>query len=582
MKKMLIILFVLSSILVAQKNESDFLTKFEKSDYLETDRYQESMEYFSKLADESEFAEFITFGVSPQGRDLKILIANKNSEFDLDKIKNSEKAIVLIQSGIHAGEICGKDASMILMREILITKEKEAYLDSLIILVIPIFNVDGHERFGKYNRLNQNGPKEMGYRVTAQNLNLNRDYMKADSPEMQALLKLYTKVLPDFYIDIHSTDGADYQYHITYNTQKFPNFYKPTVEWIKSDFIPSIESYVNENGYLISPFVSYVQGDFKKGIRDWIASPRFSNGYTVLQNRPSLLIETHVLKPYKERVFSAKYLTEGILLNLSKNRSLVKKLNKDADLFALENFGAKRNPYPNQLKLSQNSTQYNYKGIEPVMSESPIMGTQFKTYRAEKVSVNVPYYDLGYIISSFNVPAGYLVPKEWGNIVERLTLHGVDVDTVQEPTDLEIKEYELDSVKFASRSYEGRIRCDFQVYSRTKNYEAQPGDYIIRTNQRAVGVIVNLLEPEGDDSFAKWGFFNSIFERKEYFEPYVMEPIARIMMQDNPELAKEFNEKLKNEPEFKNDPYARLFFWYERSPYYDSKYKIYPVKRLLN
>src|SRR5690606_39622609 len=211
----------------------DWTTKFERSDFLETARYNESINYFKQLADHSEYAELITFGVSPQGRDLKCIIVSKDKAFTPADAKKTGKPVILLINGIHSGEIEGKDASMILLREILITKEKDKMLDDVILLIVPIFNVDGHERAGKYNRINQNGPVEMGWRTTAQNLNLNRDWMKADAPEMKAMLKLFSAWLPDFFIDSHTTDGADYQYTITYSIETEQDVYEGTSEFNK-------------------------------------------------------------------------------------------------------------------------------------------------------------------------------------------------------------------------------------------------------------------------------------------------------------------------------------------------------------
>ncbi|HSP87219.1 MAG TPA: M14 family zinc carboxypeptidase, partial [Ignavibacteriaceae bacterium] len=278
--------FLLTSIVLSQEKK-DWETYFEKSNYLETPRYEESMEYFQKLSDYSEYAEMFSFGISPQGRDLNCLIVSKDKSFTVKSAKKSGKPIILLLNGIHSGEIEGKDASMILLREILVTKEKEYMLDDLILLVIPIFSVDGHERFGKYNRINQNGPEEMGWRTTAQNLNLNRDWMKADAPEMQVLLKLFSTWLPDFLIDSHTTDGADYQYTITFGYEFFKNIYAGTGKLLNDEFISFLHKKISDGGFLSYNYVglkNWTVG-LDSGITFSASTPRLSTGYTAVQNR---------------------------------------------------------------------------------------------------------------------------------------------------------------------------------------------------------------------------------------------------------------------------------------------------------
>ena len=238
-KIFLIAFVVLTSFQInAQQEEQEWETLFEKSEFVSTSDYNETMDYFQKLADYSDFAEFYSSGISPQGRKLKYLLVTKEKIIAQNELMKLSKPIVFIINGIHSGEIEGKDASMLLLREILITKEKEYLLDSLNIIVIPIFSVDGHERISKYNRINQNGPIEMGWRTTAQNLNLNRDWMKADTPEMQAMLKLVNRYLPDFVIDTHTTDGADYQYTVTYSVEWSKNMFSNTADWLGNKFVP--------------------------------------------------------------------------------------------------------------------------------------------------------------------------------------------------------------------------------------------------------------------------------------------------------------------------------------------------------
>ncbi len=575
------VFFLSSFSLQSQTNQlNDWETFFEKSNYLKTPRYDETINYFEKLEEASPHAHLFTFGVSPQGRELKCLVVSKDNAFTPIDAKKTSKPIILIANGIHAGEIEGRDASMLLLREILITKEKEHYLDKLIILAVPIFNVDGHERMSKFNRINQNGPDEMGWRVTAQNLNLNRDWMKADAPEMQAMLKLFSHWLPDFFIDSHTTDGADYQYTITYAMEKFQNFYHESAYWIKNEFIPYLEENVNGRGYLIAPYVGFKDGALEKGIVDWAASPRLSEGYAALQNRPALLIETHMLKPFKERVFATKVMFETAMDFISMNDQTLIDLNRKADSNSAKTFSIDKEPFPLTLTPSDEFDNFIFKGISFIKEPSTISGKEKIVYTGEKFDLEIPFYNKMKVAETLSAPKAYLIPPEWSEIITRLKFHGVHVEVLKEEKSFNVTKYKFKDVKFSQTPYEGRQRVNFDYDELRETVSVHAGTFYVSTNQRAIRVLLHLLEPKSDDSFVKWGFFNTIFERKEYFEAYVMEEIALQMIENNFELKAEFEKRLTEDESFKNNPYERLNFFYERSPYFDSQFLVYPVLRI--
>ncbi len=562
------------------KINNNWKTKFERSNYLQTENYKETIEYFKKIESHSNYAKLTVFGVSPQGRNLYCLIVSKDHAFTPAQAKKTGKPIIFIENGIHAGEIEGKDASMILLREILITQEKQNLLDNVILMIVPIFNVDGHERFGKYNRINQNGPEEMGWRTTAQNLNLNRDWMKADAPEMQSMLELLSKWQPDFLVDSHTTDGADYQYTITYAMEKFRNMNFLTRHWIKEKFIPFMEKKVEDAGYFVAPYLEFKDRDWTKGIIDWAATPRFSQGYWALQNRPGLLIETHMLKPYKDRVFSTKAMFEAVIEYANNHPKELIELNKKADENTIEKYGKQKSYLPVSFKLSDEHSTFFFRGIKSISDSSWISGTIKTVYTGEKIDREIPYYNEMDVIGSVDVPKSYLIPKEWKEIVDRIKLHGIKVTKLKTPQKFIVTKYKFKDIKLACSSYEGRqtVNCGYDEFKDTVTLPK--GTFLINTNQRMLRVIVNLLEPKSEDSFLRWGFFNSIFERKEYFENYVMEKVALQMMKENPTLKKEFEQRLLTDEKFRKNPRERLNFFYERSPYYDKEFNIYPIMRV--
>jgi len=578
MKTILITLFLFS----ITYSQNDWQTYFEKSNYLKTSSYNETIEYFKKLDTASDFAKMIPIGITRQGREMYCFIVSKSKTFTPAEVKSSGLPVILIINGIHSGEIEGKDASMILLREILITKEKEGMIDDVVLLFIPVFNVDGHERSGKYNRINQNGPEEMGWRTTAQNLNLNRDWMKADTPEMQAMLKLFSEWQPDFLVDNHTSDGADYQYNITFGIEYFDNIYPELKNMLKDEFEPFLYKKMNDAGYLTHPYVELKNwsAGLDSGITNYPTSPRLSNGYSAIQNRPALLVETHMLKPYKERVYSTKAANEAVIEFCSLNKNKLIELNKRADENSIKNLVEEKQRLPLKFKLTNKSVRVPFKGVRYYKEKSAISGGEKIVYTDEKIDMEVELFNDVKIEKEITIPKMYIIPKEWSHIVERMKLHGIDAEILKEDKTFDVKKYRFTDVKLSETSFEGRQSPSFKVNEYYEKVKVPAGSFLINTNQREVRVIAHLLEPESEDSFMKWGFFNTVLEQKEYFEPYVMEKIAPEMIKENPQLLREFEEKLNSDEEFKNNPYARLNFFYERSPYYDSHLNVYPIMRV--
>lgn len=587
MKKMVIncltTFFVCSASLFAQdKFSSDWLTKFETSNYLETERYDETMQYFKALDAASDYANLFSIGKSPQGRDIACLTVSKDKSFSLELSKQSGKPLVLIICGIHSGEIEGKDASMLLLRDILVTKESEKYLDNVNLFVIPIFSVDGHERFSEYNRINQNGPIEMGWRTTAQNLNLNRDWMKADAPEMQAMLKLVSAWQPDFIVDTHTTDGADYQYQVTYGLEIYGNIYNGLAEWNKKKLIPEMVSYVESKGFPMFQYVGFKdwsQG-VESGIVDWASSPRFSTGYFAQQNRICLLIETHMLKPYKDRVYSTKAVLEAVLQIVNNNSTEFLQLNKNADENSIKEFTIDKKYLPLNFKTNDDFSFTNFKGYKFYHDSSAISGGDKFVYTSEPQDFYVKLFNNVKPTDSVSIPNAYIIPQEYSSLVDKMKLHGISVSQISEEKQYQVTRYKFKNVKFDPFPYEGRQHVSFDYDTFREEVKIAAGSFIVPTDQRTVRIIAQLLEPKSSDSFVQWGFINGIFEQKEYFENYVMEKIAEEMLNNNEDLRKEFEQKLKSDESFRSNSYERLNFFYQRSPYWDEQLNLYPIMRI--
>lgn len=583
MKHLLSLLTFITISLSLQSQKTTWLTYYEKSNFKETPQYKETIEFSKRLARNSDWVNYQTFGKSPQNRKLPLILVNKNQKFTNKAFKQSEKATLLIEACIHPGEPEGKDAGLMLLRDIAIHKKHEHLLNYVNILFIPIFNVDGHERFGPYNRINQNGPKEMGWRTTAQNLNLNRDFLKADAPEMKHWLKMFNKWMPDFFIDIHTTNGADYQYPLTYAMEVHGNMDKRLTEWQKEIYIKTISKKMNKAGYPIFPYISFRDWhNPESGIEAWTAKPRLSQGYTAIQNRPGLLIETHMLKDYKTRV-SATYEMIKLTLNiLNKEYKNLQELIKKADSYtASEEFRNK--PFPVDFSATNDCTIVKYKGIEYEKVHSDLTDTEWFKYGEKPITQNIEYYNDIKPKENVSLPECYIIPPEWETIIEKIKLHGIKTYTLTERIKIKINSCLFTNVNWRNKPYEGRQRItnlNLKPYNKTESFPA--GSILIPMNQQRARVIAHMLEPKAPDSFVKWGFFNAIFEQKEYAEIYVMEEKARKMLKENPSLKQEFLAKKKNNKAFANNPWAISNWFYRRTPYWDEKKNNYPVGKIFD
>lgn len=560
-------------------NINFWLTHFEKSGMTESPNYENSIKYFQKFQEKTPFVTIKTIGHSHQNREIKVVIVSKDKIFNPSEAKKKGKSVILIQNCIHSGEVEGKDACMLMLREMLISKEKEDLLENVILLIIPVINVDGHERRSPFNRPNQNGPKQMGWRTNALNLNLNRDYLKAESNEIKAFLSLFNEWLPDFFIDNHTTNGADYQYHITYGIPTHQNLDINLVSFVKSKFLPYMISKVEEDGFIVGPYMDFKRGTIESGILDLAAPPRLSHGYCAAQNRIGLLVETHSLKPFENRVFSTKSMMEHTIKFISENSYQLMSLNKEADYNPTKTYLLEKKKFPLVLTESGKYDTYKFKGYEWYEEYSSIIGGIVRKYTKNPIEIDIPLFNQCKSKVKISVPKAYLIPVEYKFVIDKLKLHNVKIFKSNNTTTLEVERYRFANVTFANRPYEGKHQPSFTVELFKEKKQIDKNFFIVPTNQRVLRIIIHLLEPEGVDSLVKWGFFNHIFERKEYAEVYVMEPIAQQMLKNDPELRNEFKKKCEIES-FCNNPFERLDFFYTRSPFFDKNENVYPIMRV--
>ena len=546
----------------------DFVTYAEETDFVKTPKFGQTMEFFQRLERYSPMVNIASFGTSPLGRDLSLVIVDKDGLTAPEDIRRKGRVIILVESCIHAGEPDGKDASMVFVRDMIVGKKDIGLLDDVSFVFVPVFNVDGHENFTALNRINQNGPDELGTRNTSQQLNLNRDFLKADAPEMRAWLKMYNRWLPELFIDVHVTNGADFQYVMTYAIDNMTGNMEPGItRWSREVYEKQLCSMMEEAGFPI-----FWYGSFKKynapetGFVPDTFDPRYSQGYAAAHNRLGLLIENHIYKPYKQRVEAT---IEAILASakiLAQNKEQLQEVLAAADAYT-SSAASREEPFGfNYRSTDEAVVMKDYLSWGRDTTISDLSGGEWVTHDyTDPITLNIPVYTSFKATSSVKIPEAYILMPQWKNVIELLDLHGVKYTVLEEPSAVEVETYRYRGGKFSSRQSEGRIPVtpDFTVQTETLEYPQ--GSIYIDMDQPASRVAMWMLEPAAPGSLTYWGFFNVCVQAGNEFwiRPQYMEVKGREMLAKDPQLKAQFEEKLRTDAEFAANPQAILNFFYQ-------------------
>ncbi len=565
--------------LVAKANDK-WITPTERADFTVTPNYNETVSWLKKLCDASPLLSMISIGKSPEGRDIYMVIGTKEKALTPKLFKKSGKPTLLAQAGIHSGEIDGKDAGMMLLRDIAFGNKKYL-LDKVNLLFIPILNVDGHERSSSYNRPNQRGPLNMGWRTNAQNLNLNRDYTKLDTRELRAVVKVINDYDPLLYMDIHVTDGADYQYDITFGGWGGQGYSPAISNWLSTSYKSYTDKYLSEHGHIPGQLINAMNDrDFSEGNYSFWGEPRFSDSYGDLRHMASILVENHSLKPFKQRVLGTYILLEATMKVLADEASSLK-LNTASDK------SKRLNSLPLDWQVPKNiPDSMQFLGIESKTVKSSITNAEFVEWTGKPYEKTIANYKKTEGINFVNRPKGYYVPASRQDVIERLKIHGIQMEILNTSKEVSVEMFRIQDAKFQSNGgrfqpFEGRSLVSGNPIPETRNKVFEAGSVFISTDQPLGELAMILLEPKSPDSFLSWGFFNEIFQRTEYMEAYVMEPTIEKMLADDPKLKQEFEQKKSIDEKFASNPRAIYEWFYSKSKYYDDHYLLYPIGRKL-
>jgi hypothetical protein len=573
-----------SRALVVAKTDP-WITPSEKSDFRTTPSYDEMTAWLKKLVAAAPQLKMISLGKSPEGRDIWMIVASRDKQFTPEEQRKNGKPTIMAQSGIHPGEIDGKDAGMMLLRDMTVRGTKKDLLERANFLFVPIFNVDGHERSSKFGRVNQRGPEVIGWRTNSKNLNLNRDYAKIDTPEMEAMIRALNQWQPDLYVDLHVTDGADYQYDITFGFSGAGG-HSPAIEnWLEKTFTPPVTNDLAAMGHI--PGSTDVAGwidpvDLSKGIKSWMANARFSNGYGDARHLPAVLVENHSLKPYDQRVLGTYVFLEGAIRAVANNAAALRQAidsDRKANMATV--------PLTWDVDPAATPDTIEFKAIESRTVPSAISGGLRIEFMGKPVTLKIPFQHANHVSAAVARPKAYWIPPAWGEVIQRLQLHGIQLERINASRDVKVSMYRLEEMRFQGKDplreeeqpFEGRVQISAKpvVEQRTEHYAA--GSVRVPMNQPLGDLAAVLLEPASPDSFLQWGFFDEVFQHTEYIEGYILEPMAERMLATDPKLAEEFKQKLASDEAFRASQKERLRWFYSKTPFVDERWKLYPVGR---
>ena len=573
-------LFFLCSLVACNKGRTlttkDFTTVFEKTAGLETSTYPEIIDFYKQLAADYSTIAIYEMEDTDSGKPLHLVTFNPNRSFESEFSPVQKQNILLINNGIHPGESDGIDASMMLLRDL--AQEKIKTPQQTIIAVIPVYNIGGALNRNSSTRTNQNGPKAYGFRGNARNYDLNRDFIKADSKNAQAFTKIFRTLRPALFIDNHVSNGADYQYTLTHLFTQHNKLGGALGNYLHQTFMPALEDSLAQKNWDITPYVNVFNSTPDQGFKQFFDSPRYSTGYTTLFNTLGMMVETHMLKPYKKRVEGTYELMKTFIAIAEKEAEQIKKISR---------YSKSRYPvgesYPISWKIdSSKTTTLNFKGYTGTLVSSKVTHSDRLKYdRNLPFTKKVAYQNYYLPDKKIRIPESYIVPKGWWRIVELLKLNQIEMVPIKKDTMIEATVYKIENFQTVQNPYEGHyLHYNTQVSSMKERVQVSAGDYRITTQQEGIRYLLETLEPSATDSFFNWNFFDTILQQKEGFSPYVWEDKAFELLENDAALQKEFERKKTKDPLFAKNAYEQLDWIHKQSDHYEKAHLRYPILRL--
>lgn len=573
MPKVILVLLLLPIIAGAQK----ISTRFEASKGNQSPAYHEIIDWWQKLDAQSGKVKMLTMGMSDAGFPLNLVVVASNGDYNFDNIRKNNKRILLINNGIHPGEPDGIDASMLLVRDIV--SNKIPLPNNVVLAIIPVYNIGGCLNRSPYYRVDQNGPEEFGSRGNSQNLDLNRDFIKCDSKEARAFAEIFHLTDPDIFIDNHVSNGADYQHIMTLLSSQHSKLGGVMGEYMNKTLEPGIYASMKEKGYDLVPYVSFGGNTPDAGMTAYFDGPRYSSGYASLWHSFAFVPETHMLKSYEQRVWATYALMKSFIEFTAKNSATIKQLREQTKASVKS-----QTEFPVSWSLNRNKfDEITFKGYEAERRPSNVSGQPRLYYdRSKPYEKKIKYYNFFNNKTTIRKPEAYILPQGWWKVVELLKLNKVQMRQLSKDSSIEVEVYRIDDYKSAARPYEmHHLNSDVKVSTSIKTIKFRKGDYYIPMNQSANRFLMEVLEPQADDSYFAWNYFDGILGQKEGYSGYAFEEIAEDYLRKNPSVKEKLEQRRASDTAFAKNGSAQLNFVYQNSPYAEPDYLRYPVYRVI-
>ena len=558
-----------------EKTSYDFTTTFETSNGTQTGTYHEVIHFWEDLSDAYSQINMQEVGETDSGFPLHVITLNPDGNFNFDDVKQN-KRIILINNGIHPGESDGVDATMMIYRDIV--QGKIDLPEKTVLATIPVYNIGGSLNRNTGTRANQNGPEEYGFRGNARNYDLNRDFIKSDTKNARAFAKVFHLVQPDVFIDNHVSNGADYQYVLTHLFTQHNKLGGELGAFIEDTMRPALEQKLEEKDWIITPYVNVFRSTPEAGFSQFMDYPRYSSGYTTLFNTLGMMVETHMLKPYKPRVEGTYELMKSMIEITEEHHQTIADLRANAwkDIVKQDSYAV------NWTVDTTKTSTLSFKGYEPEYIPSEVTGATRLKYNRDKPFIkDVTYRNHFVSTKEVSIPKAYVIPQGWHNVLELLKLNNIEMMQLETDSTIIVESYRIAHYKTLQQAYEGHYQhYGVELEKNSSEITFNKGDYIISTNQFGIRYLLETLEPEAPDSFFNWNFFDTILQQKEYFSTYVFEDTAKTLLENDADLKAEFETKKQNDEAFAANWYLQLAWIYKQSNHYEEAHMQYPVYRI--
>lgn len=552
-------------------------TKFEQTGGKQSPAYPEIIDWWQKLDQQSGKVKMLTMGMTDAGYPLHLVVVSNNEDHNFDNIRKNNKRIILINNGIHPGEPDGIDASMLLVRDIVTNKYRIP--DNIVLAFIPIYNIGGCLNRSANYRVDQDGPEEFGFRGNSQNLDLNRDFIKCDSKDARAFTEIFHLTDPDVFVDNHVSNGADYQHVMTLLTTQHNKLGGVMGEFLNRQFEPGLYAGMKQKGYDLIPYVNSFGDTPENGWPEYWDSPRYASGYAALWHTFSFVPETHMLKSYDLRVKATHALMQTFIEFTAKNSEQIKNLRnqtKQSIKTAIQ--------FPISWALDRSLfKEILYKGFKSGRKSSEVSGLPRLYYdRSKPFEKTIKIFNYFAVKNTVTTPKAYIIPQGWWKVIDLLKLNKVQMTQLKKDTTIEVEVYKIEDYKTLPRQYEmHHLNTDVKTSTSLQSISFIKGDWYIPLNQVANRFLVETLEPQAEDSYFAWNYFDAILGQKEGYSAYAFEDIAADYLKKNPGVKNKLEQLRSTDTAFAKSARAQLNFVYQNSPWYEPAHMRYPVFRVV-